>query len=179
MNLYSYKKSVEEAEALLKDAKNDYVQAVIKAIESGNFEEISKATWREVTTMNGGYVYCSNCGAISPNKVKHLRCPNCGARMDNFNALTRFHKVAPQTETVIASKTADSPRGDAASMLSALKAQGLSYNNLSELLGGAPVHTIENWMSGRAIPRKVSYDKIKEVYTSRTKGENNGPDKIV
>lgn len=96
--LKEYQNDISEAEKLLADAQKEYREAAMRAFDEGRMEEFISGAWREIHSDSGVKVYCDQCFTISPNAVKHERCPKCGAHMGNASVV--YRKVE-QTPTLI------------------------------------------------------------------------------
>lgn len=104
--LKELQESIAEAQALVADAEKEYREAAMQAFEEGRLEEITVGSWREIHSEKGVKVYCDRCFTISPQALRHERCPHCAAKMSN--AQIYYHTVEkPHYLSNIIEKTRD------------------------------------------------------------------------
>ena len=197
ININSKKADYLAAQKLLEETKKEYTEAIVEAAESGEIEAVIRGTWKERSGISGLKVYCSECRAISPNAVKHERCPHCGAIMSNSSIVVRFVEstiVEPKsipdfTVTVVEkkhrSKTIDNElvKREVIAMLKDLKSFGMTYTDI-----GAKINYdysgISKWAKGKLGISQEKLDALRALYketfnreveiSQNVKGENDG-----
>lgn len=188
MTLKEHQEQIEAAEALVTEAKEAYREAAMSAFEEGRLEEIIYANWREIYGEAGVKVYCDACFSISPQGLRHERCPHCGARMRNAQIV--YHKVQrpsylktvidkmPQTEEEKAeAKTTSKKKSEKKSQYAAVERKKdiisgiiaafhndkVTYKALAELTG-LKESNIQNWAVRQSAPRDAAYTTLVKAY---------------
>lgn len=91
--LKDLKGNIDAAKELLKAAEDEYEQAILAKVRSGEVEDRIDAEWNERFVVDKVKVYCTACRAYGIDGVKTARCPNCGAHMRNATYTARVAEV--------------------------------------------------------------------------------------
>ena len=166
------------AEEMLAEAKEDYKQAAMLALEEGRLEEIQFGNWREIYSESATKVYCDKCFAYAPNALKLERCPHCGARMKNAlispvfverpKFLNEVNETAPVTETVKKEKLKPGDKKylraeSAKQMLHELRYNGFGQYKTAKRLG-VDQSSISAWERGKVVPREKVFLALCDYY---------------